>query len=258
MIRNSFIFLSGFGERRERRLWESGILSWEDFLEKERIKGIPERRKPLLDMEIKEAKLNLELRIPHFFAYRMPRREHWRLYEEFRHSACFLDIETTGLSPARGEVTLVGMYDGREYKAFIKGINLNEEVLKRELEKHSILVTFYGTGFDVPFLKARFPSIGLEKPNIDLCFASRRLGLSGGLKRIEEILGLEREDGIKGMDGFDAVRLWKRWEIYHDKASLETLIEYNRADVVNLKPLAEHIYSKLKGKSFNTVLKAGR
>ena len=100
MIRHSFIFLSGFGEVRERHLWENGILSWEDFLEKERIKGIPERRKPLLDMEIKEAKLNLELRMPHFFAYRMPKREHWRLYEEFRHSACFLDIETTGLSPS--------------------------------------------------------------------------------------------------------------------------------------------------------------
>jgi hypothetical protein len=246
MIRHSFIFLSGIGERRERRLWESGILSWEDFLERERINIIPERRKPLLDMEIKEAKLNLELRIPHFFAYRMPRREHWRLYEEFRHSACFLDIETTGLSPAGGEVTLVGVYDGREYKAFIRGINLNEEVLERELKKYSLLVTFYGSCFDVPFLKAHFPNIGLEKPHIDLCFASRRLGLRGGLKRIEEVLGLEREEEVKDIDGFEAVRLWKRWERCGDSDALETLVEYNRTDVVNLKPLAEYVYMRLK------------
>lgn len=246
MIRHSFIFLSGIGEIKERRLWESGILSWGDFLERERIKGIPERRKPLLDREIEEAKLNLELRLPYFFAYRMPRREHWRLYEEFKHSICFLDIETTGLSPSRSEVTMVGVYDGREYKAFIRGINLNEEVLKRELERYSLLVTFYGSGFDVPFLKACFPSISLEKPHIDLCFTSKRLGLRGGLKKIEEMLGLEREEEVKNIDGFEAVRLWRRWEIYGDEDALETLVEYNRADVVNLKPLAEYVYSRLR------------
>ena len=253
MIRHSFIFLSGIGEGRERRLWESGILSWEDFLERERINIIPERRKRILDMEIKEAELNLELRIPHFFAYRMPRREHWRLYEEFRHSACFLDIETTGLSPAGGEVTLVGVYDGREYKGFIRGINLNEEVLERELKRYSLLVTFYGSCFDVPFLKACFPSISFKKPHFDLCFASRRLGLRGGLKRIEEMLGLEREDDVKGMDGLKAVRLWKRWERYGDREALETLVKYNRTDVVNLKPLAEYVYNGLRDRLLGIV-----
>ncbi len=247
MIRHSFLFLSGVGEVRERRLWERGVLSWEHFLERERIEGIPQHRKPLLDREIEEAELNLELGIPHFFASRMPRREHWRLYRDFEQGVRFLDIETTGLSPGMSDVTLVGVYDGREYRAYIRGINLSEEALRGELENCSLLVTFYGSCFDVPFLRACFPGAGIEKPHIDLCFASRRLGLSGGLKRIERVLGLKREE-VEHIDGFETVRLWKRWERYGDGEALETLVEYNRADVVNLKPLAEHIYSGLREK----------
>ncbi len=258
MIRHSFVFLSGVGTVKERRLWEKGILTWEDFLERESIEGIPEKRKPLLDREIEEASLNLELLIPHFFSRRLPRREHWRLYSEFRERTCFLDIETTGLSTERNDITMVGIYNGREYTSFIKGINLEEEALKRELEKYSLFITFYGSGFDIPFLKAKFPSLSFEMPHMDLCFASRRIGLKGGLKRIEEVLGLEREDEVKGMSGFDAVRLWKRWEVYGEREALETLVDYNRTDVVNLKPLAEHVYSKLREVVFDNFVSGRR
>ena len=255
MIRNSFIFVRCIGEKRERMLWENAILSWEDFLERERIIGIPSRKKPLIDLEIKEAKLNFDLGIPYFFAYRLPRREHWRLYGDFKHETCFLDIETTGLSPPEGEVTLVGVYDGREYRAYIKGINLSERALKRELGRYSLLVTFYGSAFDIPFLEACFPGINFNTPHLDLCFALRRLGLRGGLKRIEEELGLRREE-VKGMDGMEAVRLWKRWEKSRDKDALEKLVEYNRADVENLKPLAEYAYSELRRRTFEKVVEA--
>ena len=254
MIRHSFLFLTGVGTARERRLWERGILSWDDFLERERICGISDRRKPLLDREIEEARLNLELCLPHFFAHRLPRREHWRLYPEFKEGVCFLDIETTGLSPDTSQVTLVGLYNGREYKPFIRGINLEPEALDRELGRYSLLVTFYGSVFDVPFLKACFPGVGLEKPHLDLCFASRRLGLRGGLKGIERALGLEREEEIEGIDGLEAVRLWRRWERYGEREALDTLVEYNRADVLNLQPLAEHIYYKLKEKEFDVIV----
>ena len=156
----------------------------------------------------------------------------------------------TRLSPPEGEVTLVGVYDGREYRAYIKGINLSERALKKELGRYSLLVTFYGSAFDIPFLEACFPGINLKRLHFDLCFALRRLGLQGGLKRIEEELGLRREEEVKGMNGMEAVRLWKRWEKSRDKDALEKLVEYNRADVANLKPLAEYVYSRLKSNIF--------
>ncbi|GCC10148.1 hypothetical protein IPdc08_00170 [archaeon] len=246
MIRQSFIFLDGIGTVRERSLWKKGILDWKDFLESKKIKGIPEKRKSILDREIEEADFNLSHLASSFFFRRLPGREHWRLFSEFREHACFIDIETTGLSAERNDITVVGVYNGREYKSFIRGINLEEESLKRELEKYSLIITFYGSAFDIPFLIKKFPTLSFEKPHIDLCFTSRRIGLSGGLKKIEEDLGLEREDDIKGMSGFDAVRLWKKWEVYRNRRALETLVEYNRIDVKNLSPIAEHVYDRLK------------
>jgi hypothetical protein len=253
MIRRSFLFLSRIGKIRERRLWENGVLTWGDFLEMERIPCIPVRWKHVLNGEIREAELNLKLQLPHFFAHRLPKLEHWRLYPEF--NACFIDIETTGLGISASMVTLVGIYDGREYKPFIKGINLSGETLEEELKKYSILVTFYGSGFDLPFLKASFPDLSLEKPHLDLCFAGRRIGLKGGLKNIEKTLGIKRSDEIMGLDGLDAARLWKKWELYGNTEALETLVEYNRADVVNLKPLAEVVYRGLMKMTLSVISK---
>jgi uncharacterized protein YprB with RNaseH-like and TPR domain len=40
------------------------------------------------------------------------------------------------------------------------------------------------------------------------------------------------------MSGLDAVRLWWQWK-RGDRAALETLIEYNREDVVNMVRLLQ-------------------
>jgi uncharacterized protein YprB with RNaseH-like and TPR domain len=49
------------------------------------------------------------------------------------------------------------------------------------------------------------------------------------------------------------VRLWREYQEGRDK-SLETLIEYNREDVVNLERLAEIAYERLRNA---TLLGAG-
>ncbi|MDM7202769.1 MAG: ribonuclease H-like domain-containing protein, partial [Thermodesulfobacteriaceae bacterium] len=69
------------------------------------------------------------------------------------------------------------------------------------------------------------------------------LGIKGGLKKVEKILGLERK--TEGMNGYDAVKLWKRWQEEKDRAALRKLILYNREDVVNLKILLDYIIQKL-------------
>ena len=64
------------------------------------------------------------------------------------------------------------------------------------------------------------------------------LGYRGGLKAVERTLGIGREPSIRGVDGFEAVRLWRRHE-RGDRAALEKLLLYNLTDVVNLVELLE-------------------
>jgi uncharacterized protein YprB with RNaseH-like and TPR domain len=71
-----------------------------------------------------------------------------------------------------------------------------------------------------------------------------RHGLFGGLKRVEEQLGIARRS--KGIDGWDAMRLWSRYEDGGDREALEILLAYNRDDVLNL-PVLESRLSKLEG-----------
>ncbi|MCZ6801111.1 MAG: ribonuclease H-like domain-containing protein, partial [Nitrospirae bacterium] len=64
----------------------------------------------------------------------------------------------------------------------------------------------------------------------------------GGLKSIEHTIGLERSPDIQGLNGWDAVILWEAW-LKGDPEAKKRLCDYNEADVRNLEPLAEHIYS---------------
>ncbi len=66
---------------------------------------------------------HLDRKDARFFADLMPRSELWRLYPEFKHKTAFVDIETAGLSPYYDKITLVGICDGRDYKAYIAGHN---------------------------------------------------------------------------------------------------------------------------------------
>jgi uncharacterized protein YprB with RNaseH-like and TPR domain len=249
MIRNSFILLNGVGYKTEERLWKNGILSWDDFIGARGISGISKERKRLHNTELETAQGCFEQKTPQYFSTRLRPRDHWRLYSDFKERACFLDIETTGLGHDN-EITVVGVFDGSEVRSFVKGDNLNQEALKEELSKYSLLITFYGSAFDVPFITRKFPGISFAIPHIDLCFASRRIGLRGGLKSIEKDLGIVRDAGVAEIDGFEAVRLWRRWERHDDRDAFETLVKYNRADVENLMPLAERVYEKLLEKTF--------
>ena len=47
------------------------------------------------------------------------------------------------------------------------------------------------------------------------------------------------------MNGYDAVRLWHYYKM-GDRSALDLLIEYNTADIVNLKPIIETGYQILK------------
>jgi uncharacterized protein YprB with RNaseH-like and TPR domain len=158
------------------------------------------------------------------------------LYSEFADRALFLDIETTGLSADHDDVTVIGALGHGELGLFIKGINL--EQFPDYIAQFPLLVSFNGSQFDVPFLRAHFPQARLDQAHIDLRFVLASLGYKGGLKTVESQLGLVRDQAIQGVDGFEAVRLWHRYQ-RGDRQALERLILYNLTDVSNLVELAE-------------------
>lgn len=162
--------------------------------------------------------------------------------ETFDSKICYLDIETTGFSPIRDEITLIGIYDNfGNSNFFINGKNLKDVIEK--LEEYEIIVTFNGTSFDIPFIEKKL-NIKINHQHIDLRYCLKEIGLTGGLKKIEKILNIQREEEICEMTGYEAVLLWKRYK-KGDLDSLRKLIKYNYEDIKNLKYLLE-FYNKSK------------
>ena len=142
---------------------------------------------------------------------------------------------------------MLGLYDGFDYTALVQGKNLSREKLAAELSRYRYIITFFGAVFDLPYLRDVY-GLSIDLPHFDLCFGGRRAGLRGGLKKIEKTLGMQREESVAGLDGFDAMRLWHEAQRGNDHA-LELLITYNRYDTVNLFALADVIYQKLRSRT---------
>jgi uncharacterized protein YprB with RNaseH-like and TPR domain len=241
-VENSFIGVRGVGEQTERQLWESGITHWDAFepdpvgpTTADRIETfIDEGRRRLADDDVA------------YFDEQFPSGERWRVYETFADRACFFDIETTGLDEHRNQVTTVSFHQGGETETLVAGDDLSAERLRATVGDADLLVTFNGKRFDVPFLEANF-DVDLDLPHLDLMYTCKQLGLSGGLKQIEQDIGIERDR--PDISGQDAVRLWREHERGQD-GSLETLISYNREDAVNLRTLADLVTNRLDEQVF--------
>lgn len=245
MLRSTFLHLSGIGPVTEAELWRQGVDTWEAFRASRQLAELGSERRRRLENELAASETALRHREAGFFARRLPGPEHWRLYPEFAAATAFLDIETTGLSPYEGTVTVVGVHGGGATRSFVADDDLEE--LPAYLRRFALLVTFNGSLFDVPFLEVRFPHLVVPPAHIDLRFLLRRLGYSGGLKRIEQVLGIGSRDGVEGIHGLDAVRLWEAYRAGH-RVALDRLVRYNRADTVNLEPLLGFAIAEMRAR----------
>lgn len=245
MIRRSFCHIPQIGLSVEKKLHASGISDWETFLSEYDSIVLPPAKKKILKAYLSAHVEALASKDHSMLAESIPINDHWKAYEHFKDKCCFLDIETTGLSKERNSLTVVGIYDGKESKIFVNGQNMDE--FPKEIAKYSMIVTFNGRCFDVPFLQYKFPEVNFDQFHIDLRFVMKSLGYTGGLKYIERAVGIARDDDIADVDGYEAVRLWKRYE-KGDEAALKTLIDYNIADIENLKVLLEIALKELKEK----------
>lgn len=240
--------LRGIGERTEVNLWIEGITDWHAFLETKKVKGISDRRKRYFDVLLRHAQQKIHQ--PRFLAAFFPQPLHWRLYSHLMKNAVYIDIETSGLS-FQSDITVIGIYRNADarYLSLVKGFNLNARNLREAIWDASIIVTFNGSSFDIPFIRRHFPFTLPEVPHLDLRFASRKLGYTGGLKSIERALGIGRDYEVETLTGEDALLYWRIWKKTGSRRALEILKRYNRADVENLVPLARKIYTMLEKKT---------
>jgi uncharacterized protein YprB with RNaseH-like and TPR domain len=123
----------------------------------------------------------------------------------------------------------------------VQGRNHSASSLAEHRSEANLLATFNGKRFDVPFLETAFDR-SIDLPHLDLMYPCRRLDLTGGLKPIEQELGIDRDR--PDLTGRDAVRLWRRYE-RGDTEALETLVSYNRDDTENLRALADEVVARL-------------
>lgn len=245
MIRNTFSILNGIGTSSEMRLWRQGITDWDAFINTDQIGFINSAKKTGYDGLIRQYIRNIDEKNIDFFRTMLKYKDHWRMFDTFRDSVVCLDIETNGYPENRGGyATVVGLFNGVDYKCFIRGENLSSERVSAELARYKYLVTYFGSVFDMPFL-SKTMGIKFSGLHFDVCFAAKKLGFKGGLKGVETSLGMAREDGVAGLNGYDAVKLWLKAKKGNDKA-LKLLTRYNKYDTVNLYAIAESIYAKLK------------
>ncbi len=238
MLINTFQHIPGIGSKLEKRLWESGIRSWNDLKLAYSCKFLSKKFQ-VIKQYLHESECHYAEYNPNYFTERLPSFLHWRLLPEFRNSIAYLDIETDGMSSSGGSITTIAVYDGSHIHYYIRGATL--DYFKHEIQRYKVLVTYNGKCFDVPFIENYF-GITLPQAQIDLRFVLRHLGFKGGLKQCEVALNIDRGN-LEGVSGKDAAWLWRDYQRNGNYKALETLMAYNIEDTVNLETLLFKAYN---------------
>jgi len=238
MLERTFQMVPGVGPWREKDLWARGVQSWDAFP----AEGGPALLSFALDGQVREAIRSMQGALARgdlkALAKALPSREHWRLYPRFADRAAFFDIEADGDRVP----TVVSVFDRAGLRVFVRGRNLEE--LPAALGESELWVTFNGRSFDVPVLAQHFGGLPSPVLHLDLKHVCRRLRLgASGLKAVEDAMGLSRPLHLRGVNGWDAILLWRAYQQTGDVEALRFLVEYNLYDAINLKAVAERGYN---------------
>jgi uncharacterized protein YprB with RNaseH-like and TPR domain len=164
----------------------------------------------------------------------------------------FFDIETTGLSGGAGTVAFLvgcGWFEGAAFRVRQwlmlgpAGERPLLDALGRAMDEASLLVTFNGRTFDVPFMETRWafhrqstPTDGL--PHFDMLPAARRLwsrredDSSCSLTALERsVLGFHR---VGDVPGFEIPVRYFQFLRTGDPSVIDGVLEHNRLDLISL------------------------
>ncbi|MDE0538485.1 MAG: DUF429 domain-containing protein [Rhodospirillales bacterium] len=238
MLKSTFVHLPGIGRKKERDLWADGVLNWESLLERLLLQadlfGDTNPNASPLVRSLEESIEAFDNADTEYFAARLPTAEHYRIALSFPDETLFVDIETTGLSLYYDEITLIGASKQDRYYCYTSGTDRSE--ILDVIGSAKCLVTFNGTIFDLKFIQKRFEALRIPNAHVDLRFFSRRAGYSGGQKKIERELGIDRSNQIVEMIGEQAPLLWHEYRMGNQN-SAKKLVSYNHADVEGMKSI---------------------
>lgn len=238
MITQAFLHCRGIGPAKLRQLQESGLHDWHSVLNHPEQIPFHQRLRDNLLAEIDRCAQALQDNDIHYLAHRLHPHDQWRLLGHFFHQASFFDIETTGLGPYDSISLIVCHHRGRIYH-FMEDEGL--EGFLDLLEEVQLLVSFNGASFDVPRLLDQFHIPNIPCPHVDARWVCYHGKYVGGLKAIARRMGIESPSDVRGLDGFDAVVLWNRWNRIRDATAKRLLLRYCYADVILLLMVAAQL-----------------
>lgn len=241
----SFLQLRGVSARKEMELWkaretldtlaarENVQLSFFDF-------GTDSDNPDESSGSVYRSLRALQEKDASFFLDRLESKEYYRVAYSFPQDVMFLDIETTGLSRVYHYITCIGWIIDGQYNCWIQGTE--PEPFLKAFRKAKLIVTFNGTMFDCKFLDHCFGTEDFsQKPHLDLRYFCKRFGLSGGQKKIEQLIGFVRPDSLKETDGKEAIALWYSF-LFGEQKALKKLIEYNYYDLCGMTHLLDEVF----------------
>lgn len=124
----------------------------------------------------------------------------------------FLDIESTSTKADIGQIVAIGILkENKKEVKFVEKIEEEKNVLswlKKELEGCDLIITWYGSRFDIPFLITRALIHGIDLseltkiPSLDLCeFCKKNFLFSkNSLPEISKSLNIPKDKEIGGKD----------------------------------------------------------
>ncbi|MFK7873692.1 MAG: ribonuclease H-like domain-containing protein [Oligoflexales bacterium] len=239
-IQQTFRHCEGIGPRYEHLLHSQGITHWDQKNDLWSTSlGINLKQSiPLEIQKSTEAMLHEDIQ---YFIDKLPPCHHWRVMKDFWDDICWIDIETTGLSPHKDHITIATTLYKGEMQHFIRKENLKE--LPQFLSGIKVFASFGGSHFDIPRIIEEFRLGFWKPPHLDLRWIAYHQGYTGGLKNIENSLGIPRPTGLQHTNGAEAVQLWHQHK-YGSRSALKKLIAYSKADVDSLPIIAEKILNQ--------------
>ena len=170
----------------------------------------------------------------------------------------FFDIETTGLSGGAGTIAFLvgcGWFEGDAFRVRQwlmtgpAGERVLLDALARTMDAASLLVTFNGRTFDVPFMEMRWAfhrqsSPVEDLPHLDMLPAARRLwsrredDTSCSLTALERsVLGFYR---VGDVPGFEIPTRYFQFLRSGEASVIAGVLEHNRLDLVSLAAVTAH------------------